>query len=241
MPDDSELSDQQERVRRLLAQARVDEPMPDDVVERLDRVLARLADEEHEPPATVSELATRRRRKAATLLVAAAAVVAVGVGAGNLLPGSVIGGDDDSGAASDAQFPAGTPPQEDELADVPSEAGSESQFNGSVNGVGKAQYRIRPDHFADDVARINDARNADSTGSTAEQDPLDGVELGADLSRSAFICDPAPWGVGRLVGVRYAGTPAVLAFRPPAGESQVVDLLECGTAEILRSVTLPAH
>ena len=76
------LTPEQETVRRLLADARHAEPMPDDVVDRLDRVLAGLAagsPDELEPPpaaAAVVSLASRRRRRAATLLVAAAAVVA---------------------------------------------------------------------------------------------------------------------------------------------------------------------
>ncbi|MDO9494839.1 MAG: hypothetical protein Q7J48_03975 [Nocardioides sp.] len=238
MSDDSELSEQQERVRRLLAQARVDEPMPDDVVARLDRVLARLADEEGEHPATVVELATRRRRKAATLLVAAAAVVVVGIGAGTLVPGSVDSASDDSaGAAAEAEDAPNATADRNGLEDGPAAADPGSDVT-ALSFVVRPR-RIRPDHFADDVARLHAAR-AYSSGAAAEQAPRDGVLLDADLRRGPFICDPAPWGAGRLVAVRYAGTPAVLAFRPPAGESQVVDLLECGTAAILRSITLPS-
>jgi hypothetical protein len=177
MPD-HELSPEQERVRRLLAEARVEAPMPDEVVARLDRVLARLADEEDDDDApSVVDLAARRRRKAATLLVAAAAVVAVGVGAGQLLPGAGLSGDDTAAESGQAPSPV-----------------------------------------------------------------EEGLNLGSASSQfSGFVCDPAPsWGPGDLVAVRYSGVPAVLAFRPPAGDTQVVDLLECGTAAILRSVTLPA-
>ena len=42
---DPDLTPAEEQVRRLLADARHDEPMPDDVAERLDRVLADLHDE----------------------------------------------------------------------------------------------------------------------------------------------------------------------------------------------------
>ncbi len=74
------------RIRRLLAEARHTEPMPGDVVARLDRVLAGLAEERKERLAPVVELASRRRRTAASLLVAAAAVVVVGVGISRVLP-----------------------------------------------------------------------------------------------------------------------------------------------------------
>ncbi len=62
---------------------------------------------------------------------------------------------------------------------------------------------------------------------------------GTDLSMSeSFICPTADWGPGKLFAALYDGVPTVLAFRPPAGETQTVDLLRCGTAEVLRSTVL---
>jgi hypothetical protein len=238
MPD-HELSPEQERVRRLLAEARVEAPMPDDVVARLDRVLARLADEEDDDDApSLVDLAARRRRKAATLLVAAAAVVAVGVGAGQLLPGAGLSGDDT--AAESAPEPA-SGDGNDVTVD---QDGPEGAFSARLAQSGP--QRVRPDHFADDVARLRVPAMAEATspaGSGQASSPVEeGLNLGSASSQfSGFVCDPAPsWGPGDLVAVRYSGVPAVLAFRPPAGDTQVVDLLECGTAAILRSVTLPA-
>lgn len=96
-------------LRGLLADARVTEPMPAEVADRLDTVLAGLKSE-----STVVPLAPRRRRAGARLLTAAAVVIGV-VGGGYGLsqvvgPG---GGNDDkamSGAASDraAKAPEGT-------------------------------------------------------------------------------------------------------------------------------------
>ena len=79
MPD-PDLTPPEEQVRRLLADARHDEPMPDDVADRLDRVLADLQDESRRTPAPIDLAARRRRRIARNVLVAAAAVVVVGVG-----------------------------------------------------------------------------------------------------------------------------------------------------------------
>src|SRR5688572_9442692 len=92
-----------ERIRRLLAEARHTDPMPDAVVARLDRVLTGLAGEraERASQAQVVDLAARRRRTAGQLLVAAAAVVAVGFGITQVLP-SVDGGSDDSPSATTA-------------------------------------------------------------------------------------------------------------------------------------------
>jgi hypothetical protein len=237
MSDDHELSPEQERVRRLLAQARVEDPMPDDVAERLDRVLARLADEEGESPATVVDLAHRRRRKAATLLVAAAAVVALGVGVGNLVSATVSGGED---AGSAAEAPEAAASSEDNSlrdGDVDS-LSPEGAFSTLVDAG--APQRVRPDFFAEDVARLRlEPAEAEDAPDPESAPPTDGTGLTTGAEAAGFVCDPAAWGEGRLLAVRYAGVPAVLAFRPPAGDTQVVDLLECGTAAILRSVTLP--
>lgn len=81
--------DNEEAVRRLLAQARHDGPTPDDVVARLDDVLAGLVAErtgapqstpvadDDAAPAPVIELAQRRSRRRLVGMVAAAASVAV--------------------------------------------------------------------------------------------------------------------------------------------------------------------
>ena len=44
---------------------------------------------------------------------------------------------------------------------------------------------------------------------------------------------------GGPVAVVYDGSPAVLVLRPVEGATQVAALLQCGTGEVLRSVTLP--
>ena len=63
----------------------------------------------------------------------------------------------------------------------------------------------------------------------------DGVE-----AKQLDGCAPADWGAGTAVVVTYDGEPAVLVFRPPTGTTQVVDLLQCGTADVLRSTTVRA-
>jgi hypothetical protein len=65
---------------------------------------------------------------------------------------------------------------------------------------------------------------------------------GTQDSRSDFslACPPADWGAGTFVPVRYAGDPAVLVFRRAVGDTQVVDLFQCGSVDVIRSITLPA-
>lgn len=125
--DDQEASnqltpEQDARVRRLLADARVTEPLPREVGQRLDGVLADLtrqrslgasASEPGGPPAPSQsgeeahsgDAATPAparvlpfRRRAAQVLLAAAAVAAIGFGATQVLPGD--GGSDDAGGSS---------------------------------------------------------------------------------------------------------------------------------------------
>src|SRR4051812_28598855 len=94
--------DQEADVRRLLADARHEEPIPAEVGERLDRVLAGLS---HDEPgasgvAPVIDLAARRRRRnAAAVLAGAAAVVVTGFGIGQ---GIDVGSSDDSSDATSA-------------------------------------------------------------------------------------------------------------------------------------------
>src|SRR5687767_6234813 len=84
-PEQDLTPEQEAQVRRLLSDARHTDPMPGDVVARLDRVLAGLGDDSARE-ATVVRLSDRRRT-ATRWLVAAAAVVVLGVGGNQLLDG----------------------------------------------------------------------------------------------------------------------------------------------------------
>lgn len=251
MPDDRDLSpEQEERVRRLLAEARVDEPIPGDVAGRLDRVLARLADGALDEETAVVDLAARRRRKVTTLLVAAAAVVAVGVGASQL-SGPMSSGSDSATSAEAPEAASADQAGGNVVGRDGTEAEPPSALSGSANDLTSSSrlkpatpVRLRPAFFAIDVERVRSGVSAYATGPSgsagAAQAPEAPAEEGAALDDATVdMCEPAAWGPGDLYVVRYAGSPAVLAFRPPVGDTQVVDLLQCGTADLLRSVTLP--
>ncbi len=102
---DKELTpEQDEAVRRLLGEARHDEPMPDSVANRLDDVLAGLVAERAEPPADAKPRAVVvpiRQRRWPKVLVAAAAVSAFGLGISQLDLGTTAGDDSDAGSAVD--------------------------------------------------------------------------------------------------------------------------------------------
>lgn len=225
MADRPDLSpDQDDEVRRLLADARHTEPMPAPVAERLDRVLAGLADE----PArerTVVRLADRRRR-AATMLVAAAAVVVVGVGVGQVISGH--------GGAGESALSSG---RDEGPAAADRGSAPEAAQGGESREVGAA--RVRPDRFAADVAGLRGER---PRSTYAAQDGKGATEEGDRdhaLRGKTTVCAAGDWGAGSYRAVRYGKAVGYLVFRRPQGDSQVVDLFLCGSEQVARSVTLP--
>lgn len=216
-------------------------------------------DRPSDPEGVVLELddaARARRTRLRWLLGAAAAVVVVGIGGGLLGDGS----GNDATTASDssdsapqraesaAEPPAGADAAPRESADSADSAG------GGVAGLTKdlsAAPSTAPDRqLAGALKRVDDGsplRDVRADRLRADLVALRGVlptkavdYRGTTLLAPAdFVCDPAGFGAGRLVGVRYDGAPAVVAFRAPVGSTQVAEVLACGTGDVLRSTTLP--
>jgi hypothetical protein len=236
---DPELTpDQDEQVRRLLADARHDEPMPAAVVERMDRALGELSAEpalesphESAPEAPVIPLHTRRRR-ATGLLVAAAAVIAVGIGISQVVDQDAA----DDGATTTADRNVS---RADEKA--PEEAEPEAGADSGGQAAESAPQAVtdlpllRPARLEEDVRA---ARPRDTElDTTAGQ--LSASKRSADAAAGA-VCGSDAWGKGTFVPVRYGETPAVLVFRRPQGDTQAAELFLCGRAQPVRTVTLPA-
>ena len=251
MPDqERELTPEQEAdVRRLLAEARATEPVPPEVAARLDRVLVELAEERDgvEPTPIRHVVAPAwRRRRATVLLAAAAAVVAIGVGLGQL--DGFQGSDDDGGGATDSAVSA----QREESADrdggdeaggqAPNEAVPDDSASDLSSPPSKPTPigRVRDDSFTADANQLRRAFPDDAADGRFVRLVGDQLPPGYVYSARAFDCAPARWGAGVLVPVFYKGTPAVLAYRPVTGDSQIVVLLQCGTGESLHSTTLQA-
>lgn len=232
-----EQPDEQEQVRRLLAEARHDEPMPADVVARLDRVIADLADEPRRS-ATVVRLADRRRR-AARMLVAAAAVVAVGVGGAQFLQG--MGGQSESSTAGSAADEPMAAESEEGAAPQDSAGGAESEATGEPT----RPYQLRSQRFSRDAAALQALSDDLDTASENSDGPGRGASSydASSLRRAAkqSVCEPGDWGRGRFLAVVYDGTPGWMVLRPPAGDTQVADLFLCGSEQAVRSVTLPVR
>ena len=242
--------EQEARLRRLLTQARHVEPVPDDLAARLDRVLEQLEAEEPDLRAggDIVDLAARRRRRVRALLVAAAAVVVVGVGVGQVLPG---GQDDANPAASEAAGGSADSSADSSLADpddplsyesgdtAASRKGPAPGAEGDVDSRSSVTRRARPpvrlsaEGFAKQAVQLRNRPGVTTSGE---------VVAGDSLSVAArFVCATADWGTGKLLPALYDAVPSVLVYRPVAGETQTVDLLRCGTGEVLRSTVLPVE
>lgn len=222
--------DPDEQVRRWLAEARHTDPMPSEVAERMDRVIAGLADDPSRR-ATVVRLADRRRR-AATMLVAAAAVVVAGVGVGQIVGG---GDGDQAETALDAQTTDEAPAAEAEAAPGPTAGGGRELTEDTTTR--RQLTRVRPRWFAEDAAALRD-RVVASSQSGAERDQAYAADGRLRATRQA-VCEPGTWGRGRYRPVSYGGAAGYLVFRRPRGDTQVVDLFLCGSEVVVRSVTLP--
>ncbi|GAA2141337.1 hypothetical protein GCM10009844_11730 [Nocardioides koreensis] len=239
MPDEPDLGPEQEQeVRRLLADARHTEPVPADVATRLDRVLADLAAQHGGSPDdeadNVVAMASRRRRRVTSVLVAAAAVVAIGVGLDQVVDS---GGSGESASTADRATVAesgGAGSGSDQGKDEPA-PGADSLTN---SGAAPEQaltdpVRVRPDHFSADVARARQLTHRSAAYYAPD------VQALKDAS-GKIDCTPGDWGSGTFVPVVYDGHRGVLAFRAANGDTQVVDLFGCGGSSVLRSITLPA-
>jgi hypothetical protein len=217
-----------DQVRRLLADARHTDPLPPDVAERLDGVLADLRADRPVPPAVSDLAAARRRRRARALLVAAAAVVVAGIAVNQVRTGTS-GGDADSASSADSGG-----------------AVTERQQDGPEGGVhdglplssdaqavpfpasGKAPH-VDPDGFGAAALRLRDRADRRAT-----------FDARREYTVRKGRCAVPDLGAGSVVPIRYDGRPAVLVYRSPRGDTQVVDLYVCGHDRVARSITLPA-
>jgi hypothetical protein len=226
---DEQLTPAEEEVRRLLAETRHARPTPPDVVDRLDRVLDDLSREtDHAAP--VVDLA-RRRRRAASLLVAAAVVGVVGIGVNQVVNSQGGAETQTSGAAESAD--RGADPSPTKGVPGAAESGEEPVAPAPQDAQSKADLiELRRNRLA---AGLVDARRGLSS---FDSKVLDGP-ASADRAAGA-ACGADAWGRGRFVPVSYGGTPAVVVFRRPVGDTQVAEVFLCGSAEPVRSVTLPA-
>lgn len=246
-------------VRRALAEAGGPEPMPEEVVARLDAVITSLAADRPATPEIshpedhgvlpLDPFARHRRVRARYLLAAAAVVVAGAVGAGVI---SDRGGTDDAMTAADqlsdddpARSDAGgdsglAEAPSDEKAAEPSTAGQEAAPSQPSSLLVEPRRivteeplrEVRPDSLREDLVALQHI-----TLPHPAADEYDSATLTAPKD---FMCEPADFGLGYLVGIVYDGKSAIAAFREPVGQTQEAEVLACGTGDVLHSTTLAA-
>ncbi|WP_418061168.1 hypothetical protein [Pimelobacter simplex] len=256
---------QEAAVRRALAEAGGPAPMPHEVVDRLDTVIAGLSAERTGsalPPGGVPEnhpeapavvpldpAARRRRTRARIVLGAAAAVAVVAVGVG-------IANDDGAGgdsAATADQLSERDPARTDDAPHAYAAEGSSATLDdsssqleeqGEAGGDLEKSATPAPRRVATDeplrmvrIDRLQEDLMALQRTTLPHAATAD--YTGATLTAPAdFRCAEASYGQGYLVGVLYDDKPAVVAFREPMGSTQEADVLSCGTGDVLRSTTL---
>jgi hypothetical protein len=221
-PSEEDETPELAEVRRLLADARHDEPMPADVAERMGRVITGLGDESavarSEPTAAVIPISGARRRRAAGLLVAAAAIVVGGVVFQNVHLSSSGESSPSSAAAEDS--------------------GGEQSFDSGNTGHSGPQVQQTPDPTkAVSPVKVHPRRFA-SDAIMARRE-LKGVSYSANLDTAARAagCIDVPRRA-HVVPATYKHAPAALVFQRPRGGTQVVDLYVCPSPEPIRSTTL---
>ena len=240
MSDDLPPGSDDDAVRRLLADARSSDPMPDDVAARMEAVLADLSSSavpDAGKPATrspaepvVASLSVHRRRRAAGMLVAAAAIVVGGVVVAQHLPSP--GGSSAASETAGGADRAGGQALDDQGSSTASPGPGLSPEAGDPDSKAEAKVRagrvlVRPQHFTADA------------GAARRLVQRQGARSRYDLSDpAASSCAVAHTGV--RVKATYQGAPALLLFHPPAGNAQVVDLYLCGSGRPVRSTTLPS-
>ncbi|WP_183094081.1 hypothetical protein [Nocardioides stalactiti] len=232
------------RLRALLSDARETAPMPAAVAARLDDTLLALAAErgvtaEPVPADNVVPLERTRRHRVAAVLGAAAAVAVLGLGVGTFFDSTSQGESDSAGASNNSleRGDDGSAAEFDVADDAPTEAAeSPHDEDGIVVSESIADFQVRSRHLVGDLLRLRVALDGLRDGTTE-------LRYGSAeaVVPDAFTCSPADFGRGLLVGVTYDSTPALVAFRDPMGSSQVVEVLQCGTGDVLRSTTLPTR
>ena len=224
-------------VRRLLAEARHTEPMPDDVAARMDRVLSGLGDETpsvapaRPAAAEVIPITAHRRRRAAQLLVAAAAVVVGGVVVSHWHPSSSSDSATTDTAGSEAQAYDSGNDQSHTGQDQGNGKQGEPQTPGSTAADMQPLVRhdrlvVRPRHFADDALAGRKLLSKKATRTTGDFAALGDCSVGT--GRRA-----------ELLAASYQGAPAALLYRHAQDSAQIVDLFVCGSTTPIRTITLP--
>ena len=257
--------EQEEQVRRVLASAPAEGPMPPEVAARLDAALAELvahrSPAEQDPEAAgpdpeqggeVVSLEERRRRRWPKVLVAAASVSVLAYGVG-VVSGGIGGGSaemstatsDSAGADSDNGAAGGRAESEEEAAPLPAERGGAPTDSAVLREqlLSADVVSLRAATLRRDVARVVDAGAVFSTDDAPKDERTDAGELTGLLDRVASRCEVPALGSGdRLSPARLDGRAATLVVRAPTDGTRVAEVYSCGDGtRLLAETRIPAR
>jgi hypothetical protein len=217
-------------LRALLAEARVVEPVPDDVAARLDATLASLRAEW----AASAPVVPLRRRLGPILAAAAAVIVVVGGGFGITQTLHQSSGQDSRHATA---------------ADKASSADAGADAGGSTTGSAAAPVlAFTTSGFAREVAGLGAARLTGLPGTTATAGDSVSRAPAPTHGESPYEA-AAPQGARSCAGPALPGTrsipiildghPAALVVHPVSAGRELVEAWSCDGTERLASTTLP--
>jgi hypothetical protein len=235
--DPTPLTAAEAAVRARLAEARHTDPVPDDVVARLDAVLADLtADRRDQPTAPLAPVVPlsapgRRRRALATGLVAAAAVVALGVAVPQVLEETSGGSDGATSASTADRGTSSLEPGPAEDRDDSSGAGGGAAESGPLpEGPGAAERSGSA--YAAAVELRSDEALRPAVRLLARRGPVAAYDAGAGCALDV--------GAGDRVAATWDGRPAVVVLRPAEAGRRVVEVFECGATDAVARTTVRA-
>jgi hypothetical protein len=253
--------DEDETIRRLLAQARHDEPLPPAVAERLDGVLADLVAERataaagptsdpvavearDDRPAEVVDLSARRRRRLGTLVAAAAAVVVAGIGVGQLTAQAPPRATSEHSAADTAASGADSEELlDDGAAELHSGRTESHDESGNRNGA-RRDNPTDKDRWVEGsltagiptlAADATDAQIRRALGTEVDAS-LDREQVEAQTQQALPNAAVACGARADAVRLLWAGEPAYARWLP-VGEPDRIEISTCG-GEVVRTVAV---
>jgi hypothetical protein len=237
-PDEPLAPEQEHEIRAALASARLTGPTPEDVVTRLDSVLADLVAERDEPRQGAP---AQRAGRGRWLLLAAAASVAVVVAFG--IPALRPSGSHQGTAAGNSAS-QGSPRSLAPGTSTPKSGAQGTERNPAA--VAPAPLRLQSRSFRSGVRLL--LATDDGFGLSPQSgSPRPGSALsGAARSQASDSGQPAcpagtpPAGVTRQRQVLLDGRPALLEVFRPRGGTRLVRAVSCDGIETLASTRIPA-
>jgi hypothetical protein len=252
-------------IRALLRDARAREPVPADVVARLDAALAELRGQDQDAPVTGARVLSMPRRKSwPRLLVAAASVILLGASGGGLAL-ALANRDSRGPASADSSSAAQASTARGPLAPSPAQspaqgpqALSPNNLSGQVRSPGnQPDTSFTTAGFAREAAAFtptttpfaagggsgaSGSGTAGGTGTANSPDqvasPAPGAPAPLAATKAAPVCVPPKLAAVDVVPITLDGQPATLILHPTSAGKQLVEAWSCDGTHVLAHATV---